>query len=99
MVHVGTDLHTSPSSISTGVSFLQEKASYIQIQIQFITTLMHQYISGKSDIQTAIECWAYQQTHHKALTDSDLTDTACTAVNMYTAYFFVGHSRVHEWLL
>ena len=46
MVHVRTDSHTSPTSISTGVSFLQEKASYIQIQIQLITTLMHYYRWG-----------------------------------------------------
>ena len=32
MVHVITDSHTSPSSIGTGVSFLQEKTSYIKIQ-------------------------------------------------------------------
>ena len=38
-VHVRTDSYSSPTSISTGLSFSQEKDSYIQIQIQFITTL------------------------------------------------------------
>ena len=87
-MHMRTDAHTSPTEttrptiISTGVILLQEKVSYIQIQIQPITTIKYQYI-GEKDIQVVIECWAYQQTHPKELTESDLTDTACTVVYMY----------------
>ena len=94
VMHVRTDSHTTPTSISTGVSFLQEKVSYICIQIQFINTRMCQYISRKKEIQLVIECWAYQQTHHTALTDSNLTDIACTVFRY--GLLFVGHSWVNK---
>ena len=92
-MHVRTDSHSTPTNISSGVGFLQEKANYIQIH--FITTIMHQYIPGKKDFQLVTECCtAYQQAHHMALTISDLTDTACMVLYMYGLLFCCSLMRV-----
>ena len=80
MVHTSP---TRPTSIGTGIIFLQEK-DFLQANSRSL--YYHPYASvhirGKY-FQLVIEWWAYQQTHHMALTGSDFTDTACTAVFIY----------------
>ena len=58
---------------------------------------MHHYISRKKDIQLVVECLDYQQTHHMALNNSDLTDTACPVVYKYDLLFC--WSVMRSWMI
>ena len=58
---------------------------------------MHQYISGEKDIQLVIECLAYQQTHHMALTDCDLTDSALyCSVHVWPTFLLITQEFMND---